>query len=129
MKIFHNKPPIYEKLHEVFGVEWDHGLIIAYGENVHCKFDIPIEKAIHESVHLEQQKATGLEKWWDEYIKNPHFRLNQEVGAYRTEIDFVRYKIKDRNAVARYIHEICCCMAGDNYGKMCTYSQAKKLIS
>ncbi len=42
-------PPIYQKLKEQFGVSFDEGLIIADGYTLHCKYEIPPAKVVHET--------------------------------------------------------------------------------
>jgi len=49
--------------------------------------ELPPELEVHESVHFDQQAAQGgAEMWWAKYLRDPAFRLEQEVEAYRAQI-------------------------------------------
>lgn len=124
------KPEIYETLKEKFGVDWDGGVVITYGDTVYHspKYTLPIEKIIHEQTHIEQQTAMGAKEWWDKYLEDIPFRLSQEVEAYKREAYFIRRTIKDREKVFRYIHRICLDLSSFIYGNIVTYSQAKELL-
>ena len=119
-------PPIYEKCHEAFGVNWDDGIVITYGDTVYSKYDLSPDLIVHEGVHVEQQKVMGPEKWWEMYLEHKEFRLLEEVDAYSAQIKFIKSNVKDRNEAFRYCHKIWQDMAR-MYGSMCSYSEAKKL--
>ena len=123
-----DKPEIYEKLHKQFNVEWDSGLIIADGKTIHCKFDIPPAKFIHELVHIKQQEKTGKSLWWELYLAKPEFRLEQEVEAYKAEYRFFSENVNDRNMRFDYLYEIARTLASEQYGKLCTGDEALRLI-
>lgn len=107
MKYSMNKPPCYEQCHKQFGAEWDNGLIIAYGDTIHCAH-IPVspQKEAHEQTHIDQQAGKPKE-WWERYFADRDFRLSQEVEAYQNEIKFVKKYCKDRNQIARIVHRLC----------------------
>lgn len=106
MKYSNEKPPVYDECHRRFGVEWDKGLIIAYGDTVYAKnLPIPPQKEVHEATHIKQQNGQP-DQWWDKYFTDKAFRLSQEVEAYRNEISFVKRYCKDKNKVTRIIHQL-----------------------
>ena len=127
MKISHEKPTIYEKLKEVFNVDWDKGITIAYGDTVYSKFPLPPDLKVHEQIHLDQQKALGVEEWWKQYIESREFRLSQETPAYKAQVDFIRKNVNDRNARFAMIDKLARDMS-TLYGDMVTYSEAKELL-
>ena len=127
-KISHDIPEIYKKCHEKFGVEWDNGIVITYGDIVYSKWELPPSLVIHESVHVKQQIEMGIEKWWDKYLEDKEFRLSQEVEAYKEQIKFIKTTVKDRNIVFKMCHKIWWDMAR-MYGNMCSYGDAKKLTN
>lgn len=126
MKYSTQKPPVYERCHKQFGVEWDNGLIIAYGDTIHCK-NIPVtpQKEVHEQTHFDQQNGNP-EEWWERYFTDKDFRLSQEVEAYKNEITFVKKYCKDRNQVARIVHQLRLDLA--NMYDCVTFAEASKLI-
>src|SRR5690349_933124 len=111
------KPDIYAILNRRFGVEWDRGVIITYAPLVHCKDNLDKfpEKIIHESVHLEQQ-GKNPQAWWDRYLVDPYFRLEQEVDAYGAEVRWILKNVKDRNRRYRMINQCASDLSSNMYG-------------
>lgn len=127
-KISHEIPSIYEKCHDRFGVDWEDGIVITYGDTVYSKYDLSPDLIIHEGIHVKQQREIGVEEWWNRYLEDKDFRLSQEVEAYGAQIKFIKTTIKDRNEIFKRCHKIWTDMVR-MYGSMCTYSEAKKLTN
>lgn len=127
-QVSHEIPAIYEECHKRFGVNWSKGVIIAYDGKIHCKFDLPPDKIVHEKTHLAQQKKAGLKEWWDRYLNDDKFRLDQEVEAYRSEYQYVRSNVKDRNRRFNFLHLICVDLSSAMYGNLVDYNEAMRLI-
>ena len=127
MKIEHNKkPPIYDRCVEMFGVNWDDGVIFTYGDTIYCKNDIPEHKILHESVHIKQQ-GDESDKWWDKYFEDVNFRLQQEIEAYLAENKILN-KIKDRNTRFKLKEFNARCLSGKMYGNIISYQEAIKIL-
>lgn len=127
MKLSKQKPPIYEKCRQKFGVDWDKGIIITYGDTVYCKYDLPPDLIAHEAIHVKQQKYIGKDKWWEQYFSSPEFRLLQEVEAYTAQLKWAKqnYSRQARRALFRKcVHDMATL-----YGNMCTKEEAEKLLS
>jgi hypothetical protein len=120
------QPDIYPLLNKKFGVEWDNGVIITYGDTVHCKYHIPADKIIHENVHVKQQTDYGVKAWWDRYFIEEKFRLSQELEAYKAEAKFIKNNIKDRNGRYMFIHQMAKELSSSMYGNIITLDQALK---
>ena len=67
MQILHEKPPadLYKRIQEKFPVDFEKGIIITYGEDVYCKYDLSTQKVVHEMVHTIQQSKMGKDIWWN----------------------------------------------------------------
>jgi hypothetical protein len=128
MKISTDIPKIYSKIHEKFGVNWDDGLAITYGDTVYAKFPLAPDVAVHETIHIEQQKI-GADEWWKNYMESEQFRFDQEVPAYQAQVKFLRLKIKDRNQLFQSITKLAKDLSGPMYGNLCSLDFARKLIS
>lgn len=128
MKLSDQKPPNWDKLTEHFPVTWGMGVIVTYGDTIHCKHDISFLKQMHELIHVQQQAAKGVKEWWEEYYASPAFRLSQEIEAYRNEIAHAKRVIKDRNQRHRYLHQICIDISSSMYGNMVSFNQAMNLL-
>lgn len=128
MKIKTNIPEIYIRLKEKFGIDWDLGIIITYGENVYCKYPISKDLEIHEATHIKQQTDYGVEKWWDRYIDDVDFRFSQEKEAYVNQANWIKQNIKDRNERYRLLNKIATDFSSHIYGNILSKEQAWKLI-
>lgn len=128
MEIKHEKPEIYKKLHDRFGVNWDDGIIIADAPHIYCKYDISPEKIVHEMVHIKQQTKMGKELWWQLYLSQDTFRLEQEVEAYRSEYSFLKRHVKDRELLHKLLLQISKHLSSEQYGDILTEIDARKLI-
>jgi len=128
MKLKDTKPEIYERLKKHFDIDWDRGIIITYGDNVYCKYQLSEAKIIHEATHCEQHRVYGVEKWWDRYIEDIPFRLSQEVEAYKNEANFIRKTVKDRNLRFQMLRKIYIDLSSPIYGSIVTASEAEKLL-
>jgi len=117
------KPPIYPLLEQHFDISWDDGIIITYGENVYCKNVLLPAKVVHESVHVDQQLAYGIQKWWNRYIADEQFRLSQELEAYSAEVAWIKKNVKDRNEKFRMIRQICFDLSSPIYGRIISYKE------
>lgn len=126
--VIHEKPDIYGRLHEKFGVEWEDGVIITYQGSIYCKHELPKEKMIHENVHIVQQNFSGSNFWWDRYLEDSTFRLREEVEAYRAEAAYIQQNIKDRNKRYVMLRRICLDLASSMYGNICNAEEAKQYI-
>lgn len=128
MKLLNTQPPIYHKLHEQFGVEWDKGIIIAYYPNVYCAKQIPDAKLIHEQLHLERQREMGVSLWWELYLSSASFRLEEEILAYKQEVQFLKDNFS-RNERRFLLDKIYTDLSSYIYGSLVTYDEAKRLLA
>ncbi len=128
IKFEHNeKPPIYEKCVEAFGVDWDKGVIFTYGNTIYSKFQIDPIKVSHEMIHVRQQSEIGKEIWWEKYLSDPKFRLDQEIEAYLEENKMID-KIKDRNLRFR-IKQANARDLSRGYGDIISFYEAFKILN
>lgn len=128
LSIINEKPPVYERCREQFGIDWDRGIVITYGENIYTKGKtLPSDLIVHESVHIDQQLKYGKDKWWDEYFVNPAFRKSQEVEAYQAQGRFLKKIATDRNKLHTIFHKIATNMV-QFYGDIFTYSEAMAIL-
>jgi len=126
--VSHEIPLIYEKLSMQFGVDWDKGLIIACEGKIHCKNNPEPQKIIHEAVHLNEQKEIGEEAWWRLYLESPDFRLQQEVLAYKAEVDFLKKYVKNREHRFFMVKAIVDALTSSMYGNLISREEAFKLF-
>lgn len=128
IQVIHEKPPIYDKLKDKFDIDWERGIIITYGQDIYCKYDLHPAKIVHELTHVKQQEGVGAERWYLNYINDKEFRLKQELEAYKNEIDFYKDTIKDRNQRFNLIRSVYLDISSGIYGNMITYEEAKQKL-
>ena len=129
MIISHEKPPVYEQCAKQFGVTWEKGVTITYGDTIHfCdKFQLIDHLAVHESTHIVQQMKMGKELWWEKYFADEVFRLHQEKEAYINQYMFIK-----KNYNRHYRRMLLDKLSNDMamfYGNMCTKDEAEALLS
>lgn len=133
MKIEHAFPPNWEDIKAVLNVDADH-TIFTYGDTIYNPGGFRVDEALlaHEMVHQSQQNGLGEDgpaKWWDRFLKDPKWRLEQEIEAYRVQWREAQKGITDRNAKAAYLRQISGIIAGPTYGNLLTPAEAMRLLT
>ncbi len=95
-KIIKEYPPNYQRIKQVFNPP--ENVIYCYGDKIYNPSDAKIEDhlLIHEGVHEKQQKFIGVEAWWERYLTDKDFRLEQELEAYATQYNFIKSKTTEK---------------------------------
>jgi len=111
--------------------------IFAYGRVIYNPGggDLPAWLIAHEKVHFAQQKKlngvirrNGAEVWWRRFLKDPEFRLQQEVEAHRAEYWEFKRQHKDRNVRVQFLNQIAGRLAKPMYGSLVSVKIARVLI-
>ena len=89
---------------------------------------LPPELHAHELVHFGQQDEIGVEVWWDRFLAEPQFRLEQEIPAHKAEYHAYRLYHKDRNDHARMLRALGKRLSAPMYGGIITTNEAMKAI-
>lgn len=128
MKIVQGFPPNIEVLREKFNP--GPNAIFTYGDTVYNPSGgvLSPELRAHEAVHIKQQEG-GAEAWWDRYLVDVEFRLEQELAAHRVEYQTYCKSVKDRNKRSRFLNIIAVRLASPMYGGIITSSQAARRIA
>ena len=131
MKISTDKPPIWAEAHKHFKIDDAH-TYYTYGDTLYNPARIPIPDHIveHEEHHSRQQLALegGPAAWWARYFVDADFRFQQEAEAYGKQYRFACKHIKDRNAQARFLHEIAQHLSSGMYNAGRGLEEAKAQI-
>lgn len=101
--ILNTKPPVFEQCKEMFGIDWDY-TTFAYYPSIHTKDPNSLSDDIiqHEYIHLKRQKEIGTEVWWEKYLTDNQFRLDEELLAYRRQYNYLKERM-DRNELHRLV--------------------------
>lgn len=128
MHILSQRPPNYDQLKEAFGFNDKKIVYFTYGNiiyNPHGK-SITDDLIRHEQIHGEQQQYDPLiaKLWWERYLIDPEWRIEQEGEAYGAQYDFICQKVKDRNLRVKYLHKFAEALSGPLYGNVISHSEA-----
>lgn len=126
MKIVKSNPPNYDKIAKKFDLT--ESVVFTYGDKLYVPNgeEIPLHLMVHEEVHEEQQ-GDDPEAWWDRYLEDPDFRLQQEVEAYRKQYKVVR-KITTKKQATDFLNRVAKDLSGKIYGNVVDYKTARQLI-
>lgn len=131
MKIVVGLPPVYGRIVEVLGTP-PPTVIFTWADTIYAPSGdatVTPDLEAHELVHQRQQEAVGgPEVWWDRYLAEPAWRAQQELEAYRIHYAFMRQRIRDRNALARFRASIAGSLAGPIYGRVMDFQTAYREI-
>jgi nucleosome binding factor SPN SPT16 subunit len=133
VKVLTEKPAIYDRLKERFKtIDWEKGLAIVWGDKIYTKYKLPNHVLAHELVHVRQQLdfEGGVSAWWDEYLTNDQFRLEQELEAYVTQVRYIREHTEEsnRNWRRQIIDQLAEDLSSSMYGNLISKGKAKEIL-
>jgi len=129
MKILNELPPIWDQI-VAGGLSPDtSNVIFTYGDTIYNPGAQPIPDYLihHEETHSIQQGANP-DAWWERYMEDHLFRIDQEADAYGRQYKFLCQKIKDRNQRHRLLYDIARSLSGPTYGNVITHADAMTMI-
>lgn len=90
-------PPNFKEIKEKLG--YVKGNLYPYGDIIYNPTgeEIPEDILIHEEIHLKQQKRYPTpEFWWLNYTTDHDFRLDQELEAYATQLNWIKERYNNK---------------------------------
>lgn len=106
--------------------------VFTYGDTIYNPGGetLPNHLVAHESVHARQQSSmlNGPDAWWEQYLSDPLFRLEQEAEAYAAQYAFYAKNKKSQDARIRFLADLGRMLASQTYGGIISPSQATSLI-
>ncbi len=101
----------------------------------------------HEYIHSLQQEERGVEAWWQHYLTEPSFRLEQEIDAYGSQYAYAKKnlieadedtRIRTRgkshigggvnNILTQLLFSMATALSGKEYGSLLSFSAAEAAI-
>lgn len=125
MRVLYLLPPNYRAINAAFDVR-GRPVIFTYGDTIFNPAKIKVTPALqaHEAVHSHRQGDNPGE-WWERYIEDPEFRLNEEIPAHQAEYrEFCRHHADTK----RMLHEIARRLSSSLYGKLIDFDEAVSVI-
>lgn len=131
MQIVYDYPPNYEAINKVFDIKDKPGIVFTYGYKLYVpggkSVEVDKHLLIHEETHAAQQTAMGVEKWWEQYLSEPQFRLVNEVEAYRNQYRSMgSLSLRQRKG---YLDHIVKDLSGAMYGNVVSPEYAYRLVT
>lgn len=129
IEIKHELPPNYDKIVAAIpGVANRPTAVFAYAGILYVPYfqpthDIPFDLQVHEKTHFKQQEEIGVDTWWDRYLVDIRFRLDQEIEAYHNQ--YTSMSKQDRE---KHIRRLAGDLSGPMYGNLLTFEDAKRAI-
>lgn len=132
MRVIKDYPPNIDLIDSFFHVKGKK-IIYTWGDIIyspHPDFNITPELYVHEGVHCTRQTTdtSTIEAWWNRYLHDLEFRLNEELLAHKAEYREFCRKHADRNQQNSYLQLAAQRLAGPTYGEMLSVSKARTLI-
>lgn len=137
MKIVKAFPPLFKRIAETFPVKGKQGILYAWGDRIYNPSGVKIPPSLlaHEELHGKRQlyiKTRDWEKtirnWWEKYLTDPEFRLNEEVLAHRVEAaDFISWAHTDVT-YSNYLNMMAERLSSPLYGSLVSKDRAMRLI-
>lgn len=128
MEIVAGYPPNYAEIKKKFKFN-NQNVVFTYGDKVYVPNGKPLPDhlEVHESTHIKQQAEIGAEKWWERYLQDKNFRLEQEVEAYKNQYAFISQNY-GRNDRKGFLKKISNDLSSEMYGGIVTRKEAVDLI-
>lgn len=127
MKITIGKPPIWDNACVAFQIN-PSSVLFTYGDTIYNPGDAQItdDLMIHEQVHAKQQKHNDEDAalWWGKYLRDPEFRISQEVEAYAEQYKFLCRKIQNKQQRFELVKRMAEIMSGPLYGNCISFGSA-----
>ena len=129
MQVVNGYPPNFEDIAAVFPAARNPGVIFTYGERIYNPGGAPIQPKLkaHVAVHSQRQ-GYAVDLWWYKYLRDPAFRLEEELLAHRAEYRAFKGSCRDRNEVSRALHDAAARLSSALYGNMISYMDARRFI-
>ncbi len=129
MKLSRELPPNYEEICKTLSPTSE--TVFTYGDTLHIPQNIDLNRLedhllVHEEVHSKQQ--IDPVEWWNKYLADPEFRLEQELQSYGAQYAF----IKQKNILAKwkkgFLERIAADLASPMYGNLLSQPEAMSQI-
>lgn len=133
MQISSEKPLVWEGANELFQLEKNKiAAVFTYGNTIYNPFNCPLTPELirHEETHmLQQQGSSEVAKiWWQNFLQDPQFRIEQEAEAYGAQYKLHCQMEKNKRKQYMYLARLADMLAGPMYGYSVPYLEAAQKI-
>ena len=130
LEVIVDYPPNIDKIDAKLHVKALRGIIYTYDGKIYAPdgANLSYDLHEHERVHVRQHAAFGgSDPWWERYLEDVEFRLDQELEAYRVQLAYINehYNRKQRRDMLDFIANS---LASSMYGNLLSRKAALKLL-
>lgn len=120
-------PPNIDKIREKFEIH--DKVVFTFGNRLYVPCSLPVDDALlaHEETHAKQQ-GDDPASWWDKYLIDAHFRVGQELAAYRRQYKVFKRKIGAPDVRKQYLTHLATALSSKIYGEAISFHTAYKKI-
>lgn len=122
-------PPNIDAIDSVFKVRARPAgnVVFAYGDRIYVPNGGPVSPhiAAHEAAHGTRQRGMGVDRWWDRYLVDAAFRLDEEIVGHRAEYRALCTTTKDRELCNRHLSFVAGKLASTLYGSLISVARAR----
>ena len=106
----------------------DNGAVCCYGNAIYNPSGkaIPPDLLYHESVHADRQHKMSTVAYFNKYLTNKAFRLDEEVIAYAAQYAYIKENTTIKPDLV--LEKMAKALSSSLYGLEITTTEAKKLI-
>lgn len=126
VRVIKGYPPNYVEIRRCFpSVAGRRDVLFAYGDTIYQPGGKILTDALraHEEVHSAQQDGDPA-GWWQKYMADPAFRLDQEVPAHRAEYRVLLAQGAKQDSLDFVVRRL----ASGLYGHGITLQRARELV-
>ena len=126
MDILLENPPNIDAIDAKFHVKGKQ-VLFAYGDKIYNPLcvNVPPYLLAHEKMHGERQVAMGIDAWWEKYIEDTTFRLEEEIIAHQVELRARLINGGSRQVKRGIAKLVAKRLAAPLYGRMITNAEAR----
>lgn len=127
MAVIHSYPPNINEINLVLPTSDKN--VFSYYPDVYVPSgkELDPDLMLHENIHLEQQKAIGVENWWRKYLTDPQFRLEQELASFSAQLTYGK-KVYPTKVSDQMKHDFASLLSGSQYQTGLTYQEAEAAL-
>lgn len=131
MKHSSDFPPNYQEIVATFGDVSKRKPVFCYGDTLYNPFGVTITRDLehHEEVHMRQQeKYSDPRVWYNIYLNDPAFRLEQEKEAYGAQYLFARENGISGKLLDWLREKISFGLSSEIYGNLISFGEANSFL-
>ncbi len=129
MKIVESYPPNWQLIKIALPLCERSEPIFSFGGVIYNPFKRVITKdlEVHEGVH-EVQQGINPTGWWNQYLTDSAFRLQEEIEAYGVQLAYFKKNANNGKLTEWLWYKMAEALSGETYGNLISLAEAKSKI-